>query len=43
MLLARDASAAMRIRRRVDRTPPNPLARRFPLEIDPDGLRVTVL
>ncbi len=43
MLLARDAAAATRIRRRVDRTPPNPLARRFPLEIDPDGLRVTVL
>jgi fucokinase len=43
MLLARDASAAARIRQRVDRTPPNPLARRFPLEIDPDGLRVTVL
>ncbi len=43
MLLARDAAAATRIRRRVDRTPPNPLARRFPLEIDPEGLRVTVL
>ena len=43
MLLARDAAAAARIRRRVDRTPPNPLARRFPLEIDPEGLRVTVL
>ena len=43
LLLARDPDAADRIRRRVDRSPPNPLSRRFPLEIDPDGLRVTVL
>ncbi|MBC01845.1 MAG: hypothetical protein CMJ34_00890 [Phycisphaerae bacterium] len=43
MMLARDPAAADRIRRRIERRPPNALARPFPLEIDPDGLRVTVL
>ena len=43
LMLARDESAAARIRRRADRRPANPLSRRFPLEIDPVGLTVTVL
>ena len=43
MMLARDEAAAARIRRRADRRPANPLSRRFPLEIDSKGLRVTVL
>ena len=43
MMVAKDEQAARRIEARVDRHPPNRLARRFPLEIDPDGLRVTVL
>lgn len=43
LLLAHDESAAARIRRRADRRPANPLSRRFPLEIDPVGLKVTVL
>lgn len=43
MMLARDEAAAGRIRRRADRRPANPLSRRFPLEVDSKGLRVTVL
>jgi hypothetical protein len=42
-MLARDEAAAARIRNRVDRDPANELVRRFPLEIDREGLRVTVL
>ena len=43
LMLARDEAAAKRIRDRVDRNPANELVRRFPLEIDREGLRVTVL
>ena len=43
LMLARDEAAASRIRDRVDRNPANELVRRFPLEIDREGLRVTVL
>lgn len=43
LMLAHDESAAARIRSRADRRPANPLSRRFPLEIDHKGLRVTVL
>ncbi|MAB73274.1 MAG: hypothetical protein CMJ54_12305 [Planctomycetaceae bacterium] len=43
LMLARDEAAAARIRHRVDRDPANELVRRFPLEIDREGLRVTVL
>ena len=43
LMLARDDAAATRIRNRVDRHPANELVRRFPLEIDREGLRVTVL
>lgn len=43
LMLARDAAAARRIQDRVDRHPANDLVRRFPLEIDREGLRVTVL
>ena len=43
LMLARDESAAQRIRSRADRSPANPRSRRFPLEIDPKGLKVTLL
>ncbi len=43
LMLARDEAAAGRICRRIERRPPNPLSRPFPLDIDPQGLRVTVL
>ena len=43
LMLARSEAAAARIRNRVDRDPANELVRRFPLEIDREGLRVTVL
>ena len=43
LMIARDEAAAARIRNRVDRDSANELVRRFPLEIDREGLRVTVL
>ena len=43
LMLARNEAGARRIRNRADRHPANPLSRRFPLEIDSEGLTVTVL
>jgi galactokinase/mevalonate kinase-like predicted kinase len=42
-MVARDAEAAARIRRHLEKNPPNPLARFFTFAIDPKGLSVTVL
>ncbi|MCC7193078.1 MAG: hypothetical protein IT444_09900 [Phycisphaeraceae bacterium] len=42
-MVARDTSAAQRVRRVLDATPPNPLARFFDFNVDAQGLRVTVL
>jgi fucokinase len=42
-MVARDAGAAVRIRRHLMQNPPNPLARFFDLEIDRKGLLVTIL
>ncbi len=43
MVIAKDAAAAARIRHRLATRPPNPLAREFPLKVDGQGLKVTVL
>lgn len=43
MVIAKDASAAARIRHRLATRPPNPLAREFPFKVDQQGLKVTVL
>lgn len=42
-MVARDEAAAQRVRRTLEANPPNPLARFFDFEIDPHGLKVTVL
>lgn len=43
LMLARSARAAGRVRERLTRRPPNPLARFYDFAIDPYGLRVSVL
>jgi fucokinase len=42
-MIARDEDAARKVRRTLDRHPPNAHARFFNFDIDPHGLRVTVL
>ncbi|MFO0873936.1 MAG: hypothetical protein U0575_08200 [Phycisphaerales bacterium] len=42
LLIAKDARAAQRVRRRLRRDPPHPAARVFDLEIDEVGLRTSV-
>ncbi|MCX5660224.1 MAG: hypothetical protein NTW19_10950 [Planctomycetota bacterium] len=42
-MVARDEAAAQRVRRTLEANPPNPLARFFDFDIDPHGLKVTVL
>ena len=43
LAVARSAAAARRVRAALDRRPPHPLARSFPLQLDATGLRVSVL